>query len=306
MNTSRLVSSRPVYAGFRPSLGQRFSRLGAPSAALLLGLLSPLSLQATGLTASDGADYDYFGRSVSVSGTVGLIGADNDDENNAFNSGSAYLFRGLDTATGSVTQTAKLTASDGASNDRFGNSVSVSGTVGLIGAYGDASGSGSAYLFRGLDTATGSVTQTAKLTASDGVSSDQFGYSVSVSGTVGLIGAYGDSQAFATNKGSAYLFRGLDTVTGSVTQTAKLTASDGATDDYFGNSVSVSGTVGLIGAYGDASNSGSAYLFRGLDKVTGSVTQTAKLTASDGASSDRFWLFGERVRNRWPDRCVSG
>jgi hypothetical protein len=306
MNTSRLVSSRPVYAGFRPSLGQRFSRLGAPSAALLLGLLSPLSLQATGLTASDGADYDYFGRSVSVSGTVGLIGADNDDENNAFNSGSAYLFRGLDTATGSVTQTAKLTASDGASNDRFGNSVSVSGTVGLIGAYGDsqafATNKGSAYLFRGLDTVTGSVTQTAKLTASDGATDDYFGNSVSVSGTVGLIGAYGD----ASNRGSAYLFRGLDRVTGSVTQTAKLTASDGASNDRFGNSVSVSGTVGLIGAYGDASNSGSAYLFRGLDKVTGSVTQTAKLTASDGASSDRFWLFGERVRNRWPDRCVSG
>ena len=43
---------------------------------------------------------------------------------------------------------------------------------------------------------------TTKLTASDGSSNDDFGYSVSLYGDYALIGAYYDSQ-----KGSAYIFK---------------------------------------------------------------------------------------------------
>ena len=66
----------------------------------------------------------------------------------------------------------------------------------------------------------------------------------------------------------------------------KLTAPDGANEDYFGNSVAIDGTRALVGAYGDDDNgndSGSAYLF---DTTTGSLLQ--KLTAPDGASGDAF------------------
>jgi hypothetical protein len=59
---------------------------------------------------------------VSLSGNTGLVGAYHDDDK-GFNSGSAYVFRGLDTSTGSVTQNVKLTASDGAANDEFGYCV---------------------------------------------------------------------------------------------------------------------------------------------------------------------------------------
>ncbi|SNR72142.1 hypothetical protein [Puniceibacterium sediminis] len=228
--------------------------------------------QLTKLTANDGATNDYFGRSVAISGTTVLVGADADDDNGA-DSGSAYLF---DTTTG--TQLAKLTANDGATNDYFGTSVAISGTTALVGAYGDAdngSASGSAYLF---DTTTG--TQLAKLTASDGVAYDYFGFSVAISGTTALVGAFGDDDN-GSFSGSAYLF---DITTG--TQLAKLTASDAAASDYFGRSVAISGTTAIVGAYGDddnGGNSGSAYLF---DIPTGA--QLAKLTASDGAASDSF------------------
>ena len=52
-----------------------------------------ISVEQAKLTASDGADYDYFGFSVAVSsdgGTV-VIGAYGDDDR-GINSGSAYIF----------------------------------------------------------------------------------------------------------------------------------------------------------------------------------------------------------------------
>ena len=50
-----------------------------------------------------------------------------------------------------------------------------------------------------------------------------------------------------------------------MTQTAKLTASDGAADDYFGCSVAMSGDTVVVGAsyddIGANANQGSAYVF---------------------------------------------
>ncbi|MFT4709905.1 MAG: hypothetical protein ACI8Q9_001031, partial [Planctomycetota bacterium] len=226
------------------------------------------------LLASDGAAGDRFGDSVSISGTTAIVGADRDDDN-GFNSGSAYLF---DTVTG--LQLAKLLPSDGAASDHFGISVSISGTTAIVGAYGDddnGSASGSVYLF---DTVTG--LQLAKLLPSDGAAGDRFGFSVSISGTTAIVGAYGDDDnGSGSGSGSAFLF---DTVTGL--QIAKLLPSDGAAGDRFGFSVSISGTTAIVGADRDDDNgvdSGSAYLF---DTVTG--LQLAKLLPSDGAASDFF------------------
>jgi hypothetical protein len=224
------------------------------------------------LTADDGAASDYFGHSIAISGTTAIVGATGDDDSGDY-SGSAYLF---DTTTG--TQIAKLTANDGAAYDTFGETVAISGTTAIVGATGDddsGSYSGSAYLF---DTTTG--TQITKLTADDSAASDFFGVSVAISGTTAIVGAYADDDS-GNNSGAAYLF---DATTG--TQIAKLTADDGAANDYFGSSVAISGTTAIVGAYADddsGNNSGAAYLF---DTITG--TQIAKLTADDGAASDFF------------------
>jgi esterase/lipase superfamily enzyme len=224
------------------------------------------------LLASDGAAGDRFGFSVSISGTTAIVGALFDDDNGT-SSGSAYLF---DTVTG--LQTAKLLASDGAAGDKFGESVSISGTTAIVSAADDddiGPNSGSAYLF---DTVTG--LQIAKLQASDGAAAEGFARAVSISGTTAIVGARTDDDN-GFNSGSAYLF---DTVTGL--QIAKLLASDGAFGNFFGHSVSISGTTAIVGAFGDDDNgsiSGSAYLF---DTVTG--LQISKLLASDGAADDFF------------------
>jgi len=175
------------------------------------------------------------------------------------------------------TEMQKLLASDGAVDDEFGYSVSLSGDTALIGAGGD-DGKGSAYVF----TRTGTTwSQQAKLLASDGAAEDFFGLDVSLSGDTALIGAPGDDDN-GVNSGSAYVFIRTGT---TWSQQQKLLASDGAAYDYFGYSVSLDGNTALIGARGDESNTGSAYVFT----RTGTTwAQQTKLLASDGGYDDRF------------------
>ena len=228
------------------------------------------------LTASDGAYYDLFGYSVSISGDYAIVGAYWDDDKGV-NSGSAYIFkRQGDT----WNEMAKLTASDGAIEDHFSCSVSISGDYAIVGANGDddnGSYSGSAYIFkRQGDT----WKETAKLTASDGAFYDYFGSSVSISGDYAIVGADGDDDI-----GSAYIFKRQGDTWNEM---AKLTASDGASSDYFGYSVSISGDYAIVGADGDddnGSNSGSTYIFK---REGNDWNETAKLTASDGAFYDYF------------------
>jgi hypothetical protein len=174
-----------------------------------------------------------------------------------------------------------LTASDGAVNDQFAFSVSISGTTAIAGAKADQDngvGSGSAYIFKDV---TGTPVQ-AKLTPSDGGRFDQFGYSVGISGTTAIVGAVSDADK-GRFSGSAYIFKD---VTGTPVE-VKLTASDGAANDNFGYSVGISGTTAIVGAdggHGNAAGSGAAYVFK---DVTGTPVEV-KLTASDGAAGDNF------------------
>jgi hypothetical protein len=235
------------------------------------------------LTASDGAAWDGFGWSVSVSGDYAIVGAYQDDDKGT-DSGSAYIFSRDDVNCSDWDQTAKLTASDGDVNDWFGCSVSVSGDYAIVGAYLDDDNgisSGSAYIFLRSGT---SWSQQQKLLALDGAASDYFGSSVSISGDLAIVGAYGDDDK-GSYSGSAYIFLRSGT---SWSQQAKLTASDGNAGDRFGNSVSISGDYAIVGAYGDDVNgtdSGSAYIF--LRSGT-SWSEQQKLTAPDGNAYDWF------------------
>jgi hypothetical protein len=232
------------------------------------------------LLASDGNDFDRFGCSVSISGDYAIVGAYQDDDNGT-DSGSAYIFTPNDVNCGDWDQVAKLSADDGAAEDYFGISVSVSGGYAIVGAsYDDDSGtdSGSAYIFTPNDVDPNNWDQIAKLTASDGADGDWFGNSVSISGDYAIVGAYGDDGY----TGSAYIFFYNGT---NWSQQDKLLASDGAVGDWFGNSVSISGDYAVVGAYGDDGYTGSAYIF---ERSGTSWSEQAKLTASDGAASDRF------------------
>lgn len=219
------------------------------------------------LVASDAAANHRFGTSVAVSGTTAIVGAIGND------AGSAYI---IDTVTGE--ELFKLTADDAAIGDNFGQSAAISGNIAIIGAWGDddaGDNSGSVYLF---DTTTGK--QLFKLTASDATTGDNFGYAVAISGNTAIVGSWQDDDA-GSSSGSAYLF---NTTTGE--QLFKLTATDADIGDNFGNSVAISGTKAIVGAYLDDNtglDSGSAYLF---DIETG--LQITKFLAFDAADGDNF------------------
>lgn len=233
------------------------------------------------LTASDGVSGNMFGFSVALSGDTALVSAPFHNDMK----GAAYVFvkPGDGWETTSV-YTAKLTASDASGAEYFGNSVALSGDVALVGSPYHNFGMGAGYVFvkPGGGWATGS--ETAILTAADGVAGDAFGFSVALSGDTALLGANGDDA----NQGSAYVFvkPGGGWATG--TETAKLDVA-GAAGDYFGSAVAISGDTALVGAYGYDSFTGAAYVFVKPDSGWATTsTSTSSLYAPDGAAGDRF------------------
>jgi len=173
----------------------------------------------------------------------------------------------------------KLTASDGASFDFFGECVSIDGDYAIIGAWLDDDNGedcGSAYIFKRTGI---NWTQQAKLIASDGEPGDHFGCSVSIDGDYAIVGAWLDDDN-GGDCGSAYIFKrnGINW-----TQQAKLTASDGSVN--FGRSVSIDGDYAIIGAHGDNGFTGAAYIFK---RIGTAWTEEAKLIASDGEKIDCF------------------
>jgi len=244
------------------------------------------------LIASDGAFRDFFGTSVSISGNYAIVGA-NEDGDNGEQSGSAYLFE-MD-ANGNWNQVQKLTASDGGGIDQFGISVSISSSSerAIIGAYRNTNSafqSGAVYVFdRGF---MGNWNETQKLTASDGTENAFFGWSVSISdsGDMAIIGA--EREGFPNGPGAAYIFKRSVLAASADShwmEVQKLTASDGAGDDRFGSSVSISEDLVVIGAFvddDDGSGSGSAYIFE--RRPIGKWNEIHKLTASDAEAADLF------------------
>jgi hypothetical protein len=236
------------------------------------------------LTASDGRAADLFGISVSINADYAIVGAYKDDNNNGVDAGAVYIFKCSDDG---WIQEKKLTALDGEAGDNFGCSVSLDGQYAIAGAYlasndGNQKETGAAYIFK--VTATGWM-QEAKLLASDGAANDHFGASVSISGGTALIGAVWDDNSNGVDAGAAYVFKYS---TGSWLEEAKLTASDGASEDYFGI-VFIIGDYAIIGAaYDDHDNrvdAGAAYVFK---YSTGSWLEEAKLTASDSEPDAYF------------------
>jgi hypothetical protein len=310
-------------------------------------VIDPL-VQLAELTASNGQGEDLLGYSVAVSGNTVAVGAPGGDSGQ----GAAYIFVKPASGWANMTQTAELTASNGAAGDEFGYSVAIDGDTVVAGAYGATIGSdrydqGAAYVF--VEPAGGwtNMTQTARLTASNGAKDDWFGASVSISGNTIAIGAayaqndsydgavyvfvkpaagwrttsnfnaeltplngtgfgeFGMSTAIAGDtvvagaqgatvgsnlyQGAVYIFvKPAGGWAGSLTSVAELTASDGQIGDRLGQAVAVSGDTVIGGAYQNDTARGAAYVFTMPEGGWSNMTQTAKLTASDGAAYDWF------------------
>lgn len=257
-------------------------------ASIKAALKKDLPVQDFTLTASDGANDDQFGLSVAIDGNTIVVGAFQGGNQDL---GAAYVFVKPASGWTNMTQIAELTPSDGEVHDCFGCSVSISGDTIVV---GDSAlevngnlGQGAAYVFVEPSTGWANMTETAELTASDGVSDARFGSGVAISGSTIVVGAPGTYPM----EGEAYIFVEPDDGWVSTTQTAELLPSDGFAYDNFGISVSMSGDTALVGAPDRGSGSpevGRGYIFVEPTGGWTNMTQTAELAASDGQIGNDF------------------
>src|SRR5436190_7698821 len=145
----------------------------------------------------------------------------------------------------SFSQKQKITSTPRGVGAQFGIATALDGNTMVVGARFDgttASQAGAAFVYV---LNAGTWTQQAKLLASDGATADKFGYSVAISGDTIVVGAFNDDSPLS-NAGSAYVFVRSGT---TWTQQQKLTASDAAADQEFGNAVAINGDTVFVGEH---------------------------------------------------------
>lgn len=193
-------------------------------------------------------------------------------------------------------QLAEVTVTGSVQNDYVGFSVAIAGSTLVVGApqatIGSNSYQGAAYVFVKPTSGWANMTETATLTASDGLALDELGWSVATTGNTIAVGAYGNQNY----TGAVYVYVEPKSGWVNATQTAKLTASGANQHDFVGYSVSMTGSTIVAGAPNtqiSAVNEGAAYVWT---EPTGGWQTTSKfaaeLTSSD-ETADCF--FGNSV-----------
>jgi hypothetical protein len=201
------------------------------------------------LVASDGAEGDDYGNSVYISGDTVVVGAKLDDDE-GFNSGSAYIYQRNEGGIDSWGEVKKITAPDGSSYDRFGHAVSVTGDTVIISALDDSS-AGSVYIFKQNYGGNKNWGLVQKLTAFDRKPHSNFGFSVSIEK---------DSVLIVDHKrdGSAYFFQANQSNTDNWKLRKMFTPSDSVADneiiaaDPGATSISISSATVVVGGRGKA------------------------------------------------------
>jgi len=237
-----------------------------------------------------GSGSDCFGCTAAISGNTIVVGAPFAYVHHVFAWGAAYVFE--KPASGWVTTskyTAKLTSSTGGDQTDFSLSLAISGDTLLVGS---STYPGKAYVFTKPARGWKNMTETAVLT--NRVKGDDFGLSVSISGGTAVVGAIQQSY-HQHGPGAAYVYvRPLSGWKSTSKYAAKLTASDGKTDDWFGFAVGVHGNTVVAGApyatVGSNSQQGASYVFEKPASAWKNMTQTSKVTSSDGHSADGFGM----------------
>lgn len=233
----------------------------------------------------------FFGWSVASDGNVAVVGAPVSPLSESGQPGAAYVFARKG---GVWSQQTKLVASDGTPDDKFGQSVAISGDTVLIGAPAaevdghTRQGSAYVFVFDGEDWV-----EQERLMPTDDFPVDPcgpsicpfFGNAVALLGDTALVGAQNMRIDDNNRQGAAYVFtRGA----GVWTEQAMLTAAEGAGEHRFGSAVALSEDVALVSATEaeiDFTRQGAAYVFT---RSEGNWIEQATLLASDAESLQRM------------------
>eukprot|EP00002_Diphylleia_rotans_P016662 TRINITY_DN3242_c0_g1_i1.p1 TRINITY_DN3242_c0_g1~~TRINITY_DN3242_c0_g1_i1.p1 ORF type:complete len:1755 (+),score=299.83 TRINITY_DN3242_c0_g1_i1:180-5444(+) len=272
-------------------IGARESDTGGYSdagAAYIFARSGRLWTQQAILTARKKAEYDNFGGSVSLTDTYALVGAYGADVGSGYSQGAAYLFVRL----GSLwVEQAMLTVSNGAEYDNFGGSVSLTNNHAIVGACNvDVdldTDVGAAYVF--VRSRALWILQ-ATLTASTRGAESYFGVSVALNGYYALVGAKSTSLAWIARIGCAYVFSRSDA---AWIQQAVLTASNKASESYFGVSVALTNNYALIGS------AIGSYIFRRLGVAWDEVQRLSNTAAERNvAITEDYAMVGNAIFTR--------
>ncbi len=179
-----------------------------------------------------------FGFSVSLSGSSVIVGAPGETVSTLSNAGNAYTFN-LTTGNSIATFSSPGAQAGG----RFGDAVSISGSLVLVGApeemaLGDA-GAGNAYTF---SAATAALVQA--LSSPAPATGGQFGVRVAINSFTALVGAPGETGSGIAGAGNAYTFSALS---GALLLGA-FTSPNPVSFGSFGSAVAISGNMLAIGA----------------------------------------------------------
>ncbi len=256
------------------------------------------------LVPDDAVDNQNFGYSVSGMADFDgdgyddvLVGAPRDNDA-GFEGGAVYVYYGSEGGI-DIPRQQKLTGSVGDEWDMLGYSVSATGDINgdgyddaIIGAWGDNTYSGSAYVYYGSDSGLDPSSEQ-KFVASDRFPYDHYGVFVSVAGDINgdgyddvVIGAHG----YDNYDGAAYIYYGSALGVSTSTE-VKLVAPN----SQYGVSVAGAGDINgdgyddvLVGANGGG-NYGSAYLYYGSDDGLDPSSEL-ELLASDTDLGDNYGI----------------
>lgn len=260
--------------------------------------LNNMTYERQKLLASDIAFAVNFGYSVDVHEDYAIVGAPYDDtftssSSSSLNGGSAYVFKKV---SGVWTQQTKLYSSDREFYDLFGYSVAIHGDLLVVGAPGENSYAGAAYVFKKDDGAE-TWTQIEKIAANDLAANDYFGTSVDIDKFYVVVGApkedtflinsSSSTSGSVTDCGSVYVFRRINSrVATDYLQVEKIMNESGLSNDNFGHSISLFNKYLVIGAPNRATG-GKVYVYeRTNNRPTVDISDPIIPSSSSSASSD--------------------
>jgi len=249
------------------------------------------------LTAPDATAGDSFGAAIVNSEDIIIVGAPGDDDacpdDPECNSGAIYIFERDLGGPNNWGMRVKRTAEDALAGALFGTSLNISAERVIVGAPGDderGDQAGAAYIFDRNLGGTDTWRARPKIMAPDGAANDQFGRSVGIGGNIAIIGSPFDDDG-GNDTGSAYLvfFRGPASQ-GAWSQTAKVIASDGKSNDHFGFSVDQRSGHIVIGS--PASGTFGAAYFYNTPFSVGTLQIASNVEPNDASTNWNYLVEG--------------
>jgi hypothetical protein len=236
---------------------------------------------------------NFFGTSVGIDGDFVIVGDSGyyyDDPYYALYAGSAHIYFNNN---GIWEHQALLQSPDPDEEDWFGYSVAISGATAAVSIpfedQSDDDNKGAVFIYERSGSTWNRV---ALLTTSDGIAGDKIGISLSLEGDVLAIGAPYADVGGVHNQGAVYIYVKPGSGWVDMTETAKMTASDGAEDDWFGNSVALQGEWLVVGAPQVSPSGmysiGAVYAYQKPPSGWMTGTETKKLTAPIPANYEKF------------------